>query len=119
MGHTIIFDFDGVIHSYTSGWQGADVIPDPPVEGIRDAIHEIRRAGYEVVILSSRCHQKGGMDAIRNWLRKYDITVDEVVRDKVPALLQVDDRCICFDGNPAKLLKKIEQFQPWNRRRRL
>ena len=30
---TIILDFDGVIHSYTSGWQGADVIGDPPWRG--------------------------------------------------------------------------------------
>ena len=49
MKKTVVFDFDGVIHSYTSGWKGATVIPDPPVEGIGDALKEIHDAGYEVV----------------------------------------------------------------------
>lgn len=35
---TVSFDFDGVIHSYRSGWKGAAVIPDPPVEGIKEVI---------------------------------------------------------------------------------
>lgn len=38
MKQTVVFDFDGVIHSYTSGWKGATVIPDPPVPGIKEAI---------------------------------------------------------------------------------
>ena len=112
---TIIFDFDGVIHSYESGWCGADVIPDPPVPGMKEAIDEIRAAGYRVVVLSARCHQ-GGMEAMKAWMDKHEIVVDDIVRDKVPAILQVDDRCICFDGNPAGLLKAIRGFQPWNKR---
>ncbi len=111
---TIIFDFDGVIHSYTSGWKGADVIPDLPVPGIRGAINQIRDAGYKVVVLSARCHQ-GGMKAIEEWLEKYGIEVDEIVRDKVPAILQIDDRCICFDGKSENLLQSIKGFKPWNR----
>ena len=55
MKRTVVFDFDGVIHSYTSGWKGQSVIPDPPVPGIKEAIAEIRDAGYEVVVVSTRC----------------------------------------------------------------
>ena len=42
---TVVFDFDGVIHSYTSGWKGTTEIPDPPVPGIQEAIEHIRMAG--------------------------------------------------------------------------
>ncbi len=116
MKNTVIFDFDGVIHSYESGWQGPDVVPDPPVPGIKEAIAEIRKAGYAVVVLSTRCHREGGMDAIKSYLHHHGIEVDAVVRDKVPAILQVDDRAICFDGEAGELLEKINSFVPWNRR---
>ena len=113
MKKTIIFDFDGVIHSYKSGWQGADNIPDEPVPGIKQAIKRIRDEGYEVLVLSARCHQYGGIEAMKSWLNKYDIEVDGITRDKVPALLQIDDRCICFDGKPESLLEKIINFKTW------
>lgn len=115
MAKTVVFDFDGVIHSYTSGWQGEDTILDPPVPGIREALKEIRDAGYEVVVVSTRCATIKGHGAIEAWLydnglREY---IDKVCKEKPPAVAYIDDRAICFDGHPEALLKKIKNFQPW------
>lgn len=114
---TVVFDFDGVIHSYTSGWQGAVFITDPPVPGIKEALRDIRNAGYEIVIVSTRCTYTCGMEAIKKWLDKYDIAqyVDRICKEKPPAVVYIDDRAICFDGRPDTLLDKIRRFTPWNK----
>ena len=116
MGETVVFDFDGVIHSYTSGWRGIDVIPDPPVNGIKEAIDNIRSAGYYVIVVSTRCRKERGKYAIQAWLNKYNIKVDDVVREKPPAIVYIDDRAICFDGDAKSLLDKINNFNPWYRK---
>lgn len=115
MARTVVFDFDGVIHSYTSGWKGETNIPDPPVPGIQEALKEIHDAGYEVVVVSTRCKTVLGRMAIENWLDMYGMTqeVDKVCKEKPPAIAYIDDRAICFDGHPETLLKKIQNFQPW------
>lgn len=115
MKQTVVFDFDGVIHSYTSGWKGPAIIPDPPVPGIKEAIEEIRAAGYEVVIVSTRCATTEGYGAIREWMIDNGIEVDAVKTEKPPAIVYIDDRAICFDGDPASLLGKIQAFRPWNK----
>jgi len=111
----IIFDFDGVINSYASGWKGATCIPDLPVNGVKEAIKEIRDNGYKVFILSTRCFQEGGKEAIEHYLEKYDIDVDGVIKEKIPAIVTIDDRCICFNGNTSSLLTEIKNFKPWNK----
>lgn len=111
---TVVFDFDGVIHSYKSPWQGADVIPDAPVFGIREAIADIRKL-YNVVVVSSRCIVPEGMKAVKDYLAKNRIEVDAVMAEKPPAVVYVDDRAICFDGESSKLLGKIMNFVPWNK----
>lgn len=112
---TVVFDFDGVIHSYRSGWSGELVIPDEPVDGITEEIARIRKAGYRVVVVSTRCATPRGMQAVKDYLNFYGIVVDDVMKEKPPAIVYVDDRAICFDGNPEGLLEKIEEFKPWNR----
>lgn len=117
MKQTVVFDFDGVIHSYKSGWQGPTIIPDEPVKGIKEAIAEIRAAGYEVVVVSTRSATAEGKAAIFEWLIKHRIDVDDVCDKKPPAIVYIDDRAIYFDGNAGTLLEKIRNFQPWNKRK--
>lgn len=103
----VVLDFDGVIHSYVSGWQGVDVVPDPPVPLIDEEIKRIRAAGYRVVVVSTRCATPEGMGAVRRYLRENGIEVDDVAVEKPPAKVYVDDRALLFDGNPKGLLEKI------------
>ena len=112
---TVVVDFDGVIHSYTSGWQGVGVIPDPPVPGIKEAINNIRSAGYEVIVVSTRCASPEGRVALFQYLNRHGIEVDDIRKEKPPAIVYIDDRAICFDGHPETLLAKIMHFTPWNK----
>lgn len=112
MKKTVVFDFDGVIHSYTSGWTGVTSIVDEPVDGIREVIQDLRK-NYKVVVVSTRCATFEGRETISKWLEKYDIIVDDIVREKPPAIVYVDDRAICFDGNTDTLVEKINNFKNW------
>jgi hypothetical protein len=107
---TICLDFDGVVHSYRSGWRGAEIIPDPPIHGTREAIARLRQH-YTVVIYSTRCRTAEGRRAIEAWLRQHDIEVDEVCEHKPPALVYVDDRAIPFRGNWDQVAHEIRQFR--------
>lgn len=117
MKPTIVMDFDGVIHSYVSGWQGLDIIPDPPVEGIEDCI-KLLREKYRVVVVSSRTSSLTGRYAVEKYLDEHNIEVDDVCCEKPPALAYIDDRAICFDGNPEALMSKVEEFKPWTKKRK-
>ena len=63
----LCLDFDGVIHSYTSGWKGARSIPDMPVTGALEFIVTAMEY-FNIAIFSSRSHQWGGKRAMKRWL---------------------------------------------------
>lgn len=110
----VCFDFDGVIHSYKSGWKGVSTIPDEPIEGIRESINEIRK-DYLVYVFSSRCSTPDGVYAITYWLNEHDIVVDDVVSKKPPAYVTIDDRCIRFNGNTKGLKDLIDNYKTWQK----
>ena len=109
---TVVFDFDGVIHSYWSGWQGVDVIPDLPVPGIKELIEDLR-TDHEIAVVSTRCSTTDGQRAILNYLQSNGIKVDCVLAEKSPAICYVDDRAICFRGQTEGFADKIRGFKSW------
>jgi hypothetical protein len=124
---TLLVDFDGVLHSYKSGWKGASNIPDPPVDGaIRWLQTMLER--FDVAIYSTRSLTPEGVQAMRvaltEWAKAdgmgFQDACDFVEKlrfpeKKEPAWLTIDDRCICFTGT-FPTLEEVYQFQPWYRR---
>lgn len=123
----LCLDFDGVIHSYTSGWQGADVVKDPPVPGaalfVHDAIYH-----FDVQIFSSRSGQTGGIVAMQKYLHAAIAEiVDEALAaeialfqvkwptEKPPAMVTIDDRALTFTGEWPSM-SDLLAFTPWNKR---
>ena len=109
---TIAFDFDGVIHRYSKGWEDGKIY-DTPVNGIKKYIDELRSQGIKVVIFTTRAVGIKGTGNIKKWLRQYDISVDEITNKKPIAKIYVDDRAINFNGNVKKLETDILKFKPW------
>lgn len=129
---TLCIDFDGVLHSYTSGWNGAAVVSDPPVRGAMEWLLDlIESEKYVVCIYSSRSKDEGGVEAMQEWINLSMLHNSEASRvgtdriekalaqiqyptEKPPAYLTIDDRAICFRGTfPSQL--EIDSFKPWNK----
>lgn len=127
----LCLDFDGVIHSYTSGWRGAGNIPDPPVEGTEKFLVEATKH-FRVHIFSSRSKSIAGRRAMKRYVRQHfdypltfspDHSSDWLFEElsfpwfKPSALITIDDRALTFTGNwddfsPSALFS----FKPWNKR---
>lgn len=113
----LVLDFDGVLHSYISGWQGAETIPDPPVSGAVEFCIEALQY-FNIIIVSSRCNQVGGYQAINNWLAKWKFPALRVSKDgsKPAAFLTLDDRAVTFEGKWPNL-QELMNFTPWYKRK--
>ena len=117
---TLAVDFDGVLHSYASGWQGPTTIPDPPVAG---AIEWLTAAAerFDLAICSVRSAHPGAIDAMRAWLRAHGLPERVLERLRFPiakpaAELYIDDRAYRFDG-AFPSFDELANLAPWTRRR--
>lgn len=136
--HTVCVDFDGVLHSYASGWKGIGQIPDPPVPGamawLVEAVNDDR---LEICVYSSRSKELAGVHAMQDWLRRhltshfrdaecYDHENARVLAERVlqrlsfptqkpAANMTIDDRAFCFGGRFPPI-EWIVNFKPWNKR---
>jgi len=113
----LCLDFDGVCHSYTSGWKGAAVIPDPPVPGLFEFLSKASNE-FEINIYSSRSNQEGGIKAMADWFERHlpPDAKNIMLRfptEKPPAFVGIDDRVITFMGEWPSI-NYLKNFKPWN-----
>lgn len=140
----LCLDFDGVLHSYSSGWRGARSIPDPPVPGAMEFLTAAVEH-FDVAVHSSRARYWGGRRAMRIWLQENlsvhfweeagDVSGCYAVGDreeeyslrsyalvsrisfplwKPPAHVTLDDRALTFTGTFPGL-QALKDFKPWNK----
>jgi hypothetical protein len=136
----LCLDFDGVLHSYSSGWIEHDFIPDPPVPGAMQFLAEAIQH-FDVKIFSSRSNPKyeGGIRAMITWTAYWarkQLTNEEPTyiansvinalchnkeawpTTKPAAFLTIDDRALTFEGNWPSI-NELKSFKPWNKREHL
>jgi len=137
----LILDYDGTISSYAAGWQGIDVCPDPPTEGLWRAL-ETYHPHFTLHVHSSRSAEEDGRFAMLEWfvdrgteagyrmeegmrqglwLVTASSPADGTVRfeiffpeHKPPAMLTLDDRAMTFTGVWPEV-ETLRAFQPWTR----
>lgn len=115
---TLAIDFDGVLHSYASGWQGATSVPDPPVEGAIAWLTEAAER-FDLAIWSVRTAHPGALEAMRAWLRAHGLPERVLERlrfplAKPPAELYIDDRAYRFEGTFPSF-DELATLEPWTR----
>lgn len=119
---TIAVDFDGVIHGYSKGWHDGSIY-DPPVKGAKETLDRLQRAGFHVLIYTTRATDRvidgvaedGQHDQVADYLRRHGIPFDEIYRGEKPIFVAIiDDRAVRFDPRPPWWKSLFGLLSPWS-----
>lgn len=125
----LCLDFDGVLHSYISGWQGVGVANDPPTAGAEQFLLSAARH-FRLEIYSSRSKSFRGRACMKSYCRKHfdfpltfseDYSCDFLYEElhfpwfKPSAFLTIDDRALTFTGQWPSI-EELQSFRPWMKR---
>ena len=103
---TVLIDFDGTIRPF-----GLLYGNEPPFPGVPEAIQSLKKAGYRVVIFTSRFSKawhfsegwgtreatKVQRDYITKFCKRNKIPFDDITADKLPAEVIFDDKAVRVD----------------------
>jgi hypothetical protein len=121
----LCLDFDGVCHSYTSGWISADIIPDDAVPGLFEFLEQAAPF-FDIQVYSARSNKRGGIKAMQKWFEKQhrkwlaeqgkesQALPISFPKSKPSSFVSLDDRAITFTGHWPKV-EVLRKFQPWHK----
>lgn len=123
----VFVDFDGVLHRYTSKWEGPAVIPDGPmIDTARgrssiDWLRSLIQSGKFVIHIYSRRGADpalGGIGAMKAWLQQHGLEARYLKQlkfetGKPEMFILIDDRCLQFQGQFPEAWE-LERFRPWS-----
>jgi hypothetical protein len=123
----LCLDFDGVCHSYKSGWQGVTIIPDDAIPGLFEFLEQAAPY-FTIQVFSTRSNTNAGRDAMALWFyeqrRKWRENgggkgFEEVIeisfpKNKPSAFITLDDRAVTFNGIWPDV-EFLRNFKPWNK----
>ena len=104
---TLLIDLDGVLNNYNGNYD-KDFVP-PMKDGAKDLLEKLSK-DYEIKLFTSRNKLLAGKWIIENNLDEF---ITDIISEKQPAWIYIDDRCINFNGNYAKLYDDIINFEVW------
>ena len=95
---------------------GVNIIPEPPLPNALDFIEDCIQEGIKIHICSTRAMTPQGKEVIRNYLVEFlgEKMVDNnitISATKEPAILTIDDRAYCFQGEFPSI-DFIKTFKP-------
>jgi hypothetical protein len=118
----VVVDFDGVLHSYSSGWEGPGIARDAPVPGAIAWLESLVADGegsgeFAVAVSSARSSSAIGRRAVREWLLSHGLSERALSLIAFPvtkprAFVTIDDRVIQFRGEFPSV-SEIAGFEPW------
>lgn len=119
---TLAVDFDSVIHYYGSGFKNGDIYDDP-VPGAKEALEQLIKDGYIILIYSTRCNKEywgkndpNRIEQVKEYLKKHEIPYSKIHTGGKPKChIYIDDRAISFKGDWNQTLSDIDNFKTWNR----
>lgn len=119
MTKIVYVDFDGVINSYKTPFNGLE-LPDDPVPGAIEWLTDLLDH-FQVFIYTTRLLEPKAERAIVQWLNDHGMPMHLVDRIgftciKRGAHVYIDDRTICYEGGAHPTVDEIDSFKPWTKK---
>jgi len=115
----VSIDFDGVLNSFKSGYEGPGVpITDPPVQDAIDfLIKLVDSDDFEVNIFSCRNVESRDVLQMQRWLGRQGVLPSQIDRIDFPfckpfADIYIDDKAFRFEGIFPSI-EYLKTFKPW------